>query len=132
MPLLESEMTAQNQMRGLLVNSITEPCGLLCCAFGVKTSAAKVYLELRDSPMTVEELADKVEKERSVVQRYLQELVDNNLALRETVSLERGGYYYTYKRNSSEEIRQTMLTQLDQWYHETRKYLLETWPDPTH
>lgn len=122
-------MTAKNKMKGLLVNSITEPCGLLCCAFGVKTSAAKVYLELRDEPMTVEEIADKVEKERSVVQRYLQELVDNNLALRDTVSLDRGGYYYAYRRNSSGEVRDEILSQLDQWYSETRKYLLETWPD---
>ena len=125
-------MTAQNKMKGLLVSSITEPCGLLCCAFGVKNSVAKVYLELRDTPVTVEELADRLEKERSVVQRYLQELVDNDppLALRETISLDRGGYYYVYRRNSSEEIRNEILAQLDQWYSETRKYLLETWPEP--
>ncbi|MFW9932543.1 MAG: hypothetical protein ACFFDR_07790 [Candidatus Thorarchaeota archaeon] len=127
-------MTTQNGMKGLLVNSITEPCGLLCCAFGVKTSAAKIYLELRDTPMTVEELAEKVGKERSVVQRYLQELsnpdLKPSLVLRDTISLDRGGYYHVYRRNSSEEIRKKMLSQLDQWYRETRKYLLETWPEP--
>jgi predicted transcriptional regulator len=125
-------MSAQNRVKGLLVESITEPCGLLCCAFGVNNSVAKVYFELEDNPLTVEEIAKKVGKERSVVQRYLQDLVRDevNLAIRETVPLPQGGYHYVYRKNSSEAIRQEMLDQLDKWYSETRKYLLETWPEP--
>ncbi len=122
-------MSNQNQIRGMLTNSITEPCGLLCCAFGIKNSAAKVFFQLGDTPLTVEEIAEKVQKERSVVQRYLQELVDSNLAIRETMSIDRGGYYHVYRRNSSEEIRKEILNQLDQWYRETRKYLLHSWPE---
>ncbi len=123
-------MTAKTKMRGLLGNSITEPCGLLCCAFGIKNSVAKIYLVLTEEPLPVDAVAAKVARERSVVQRYLQELVDNNLAIREVRSLERGGYQYLYRRNSSEVIRKQILTQLDNWYRETRKYLLETWPAP--
>ena len=132
-------MTASKKMKGLLVNSITEPCGLICCAFGLNTSVAQIYLELEETPITVEDLAEKVGKERSVVQRYLQELVLDDdaiaegkipLAIKEAVSLERGGYYYVYKRNSSEAVRKEILRQLDEWYSETRKYLLQTWPEP--
>ena len=121
-------MNGQITMKGLLTTSITEPCGLLCCAFGVKNSAAKVYFELLESPKTVEEIAATIDRDRSVAQRYLKELVDNNLAHMEKKSLDRGGYHHTYRANSSEEIRNQMLHQLDKWHLETRKFLLESWP----
>ena len=70
-------MNGQKTMKGLLTTSITEPCGLLCCAFGVKNSAAKVYFELLEGPKTVEAIAATIERDRSVAQRYLKELVDN-------------------------------------------------------
>ena len=121
-------MNGQKTMKGLLTTSITEPCGLLCCAFGVKNSAAKVYFELLESPKTVEEIAATIDRDRSVAQRYLKELVDNNLVHMEKKSLERGGYHHTYRANSSEEIRNQILHQLDKWHLETRKFLLESWP----
>ncbi len=121
-------MNGQITMKGLLTTSITEPCGLLCCAFGVKNSAAKVYFELLEGPKTVEAIAATIERDRSVAQRYLKELVDNNLVHMEKKSLERGGYHHTYRANSSEEIRNQILHQLDKWHLETRKFLLESWP----
>ena len=121
-------MNGQITMKGLLTTSITEPCGLLCCAFGVKNSAAKVYFELLESPKTVEEIAATIDRDRSVAQRYLKELVDNNLVHMEKKSLERGGYHHKYRANSSEEIRNQILHQLDKWHLETRKFLLESWP----
>ena len=121
-------MNGQITMKGLLTTSITEPCGLLCCAFGVKNSAAKVYFELLEGPKTVEAIAATIERDRSVAQRYLKEIVDNNLVHMEKKSLERGGYHHTYRANSSEEIRNQILHQLDKWHLETRKFLLESWP----
>jgi predicted transcriptional regulator len=127
---LKREMNGQNAMKGLLTNSITEPCGLLCCAFGVKNSAAKVYFELLEGPKTVEDVAATIGRDRSVAQRYLKELVENNLAHLEKKSLERGGYHHTYRANSSDDIRDQILHQLDKWHLETRRFLLESWPTP--
>lgn len=122
------KMNGQSTMKGLLTNSITEPCGLLCCAFGVKNSAAKVYFELLDESKTVEEVAKIIDRDRSVAQRYLKDLVDNDLVHVEKVSLEQGGYHYKYRSNSSEAIRTQILAQLDKWHKETRRFLLESWP----
>ena len=121
-------MTGQNSMKGLLTNSITEPCGLLCCAFGVKNNAAKVYFELLEGPKTVEQIASILEKDRSVAQRYLKDLADTNLVEIEKESLEQGGYHFVYRANSSEDVRNQILTQLDKWHKETRRFLLESWP----
>lgn len=121
-------MTAQNSMKGLLTNSITEPCGLLCCAFGVNNNAAKVYFELLEGPRTVEEIAKVIDKDRSVAQRYLKDLADNNLVEIEKKSLDQGGYHFVYRANSSQEVRNLILTQLDKWHQETRRFLLESWP----
>ncbi len=120
-------------MKGLLTTSITEPCGLLCCAFGVKDTAARIYFELLEGPKTVEEVADIIGRDRSVAQRYLKDLFDNDppLVSIEKVSLEKGGYYNTYRANSSENVRDHILEQLDKWHRDTRKFLLESWPTET-
>jgi len=121
-------MTEHNTMKGLLTNSITEPCGLLCCAFGVKNSAAKVFFELLEEPKTVEQIAAIIEKDRSVAQRYLKDLVNSDLVHVEKISLEKGGYHYKYRANSSDDIRNQILAQLDKWHKETRRFLLDSWP----
>ncbi len=121
-------MTGLNTMKGLLTHSISEPCGILCCAFGVKNSAAKVFFELLEGAKTVEQVAAIIGKDRSVAQRYLKDLVESELVHVEKISLAQGGYHYRYCANSSDEIKNQILAQLDKWHQETRRFLLESWP----
>ena len=117
-----------NGMTGLLKESITEPCGLLCCAFGVKNDAANVYFELLKGPKTVVQIASILGRDRSIAQRHLSDLLKNDLVHVEKMPLEQGGYHNIYRANPSEEIRNRILEQLDQWHSETRRFLLESWP----
>ena len=115
-------------MTGLLKESITEPCGLLCCAFGVKNDTANVYFELLKGPKTVVEIARILGRDRSIAQRHLSDLLRNKLVHVEKKPLEQGGYHNVYRANSSEETRDRILGQLEQWYSETRRFLLDSWP----
>lgn len=46
--------------------------------------------------MTLEELAKKVDRDKSTVFRSLQKLVDLGICNKETKTLKEGGYYHTY------------------------------------
>lgn len=94
----------------------------------MKDSSAKVYFELLEGPKTVEDISVLIGRDRSVAQRYLKELVDSNLAITEKVSLDQGGYRHIYVANPSEEVKSQILQQLDDWYNETRRFLLDSWP----
>ncbi len=121
-------MKARESMVGLFSKSFDKKEDLLCCAFGLRDSEITIYLYLIDSPKTVEEIAVVVEKDRSTVQRVLNRLHKKDLVERRTQSIERGGYYYEYIAKSTEKVREEILTQLDEWYEETRKFLLQSWP----
>ena len=117
-------------MVGLFGKSFDKKEDLLCCAFGLRNSEITIYLYLIDGPKTVEEIAVVVEKDRSTVQRTLNRLHKKDLVERRTQSIERGGYYYEYIAKSTGEVREEILAQLDDWYHATRKFLLESWTPP--
>ncbi len=121
-------MKARESMVGLFSKSFDKKEDLLCCAFGLRDSEITIYLYLIDGPKTVEEIAVVVEKDRSTVQRVLNKLHKKDLVERRTQSIERGGYYYEYIAKSTEKVREEILAQLDEWYEETRKFLLQSWP----
>ncbi|MHA1949228.1 MAG: helix-turn-helix domain-containing protein [Candidatus Thorarchaeota archaeon] len=121
-------MTARESIFNLFSKSFDKQEDLLCCAFGLRDTEISVYLYLVDGPKTVEEISVVVEKDRSTVQRVLNRLHKKDLVERRTQSIERGGYYYEYIAKSTERVRNEILAQLDDWYGETRKFLLESWP----
>lgn len=121
-------MKARESIFDLFSKSFDKQEDLLCCAFGLRDSEIAVYLYLVEGPKTVEEIAVVVEKDRSTVQRVLNRLHKKDLVERRTQSIERGGYYYEYLAKSTDRVRKEILAQLDDWYEETRRFLLESWP----
>ena len=121
-------MKARESIFDLFSKSFDKQEDLLCCAFGLRDSEIAVYLYLVEGPKTVEEIAVVVEKDRSTVQRVLNRLHKKDLVERKTQSIERGGYYYEYLAKSTDRVRKEILAQLDDWYEETRRFLLESWP----
>jgi predicted transcriptional regulator len=78
--------------------------------------------------MTVEDISSIICRDRSTTQRALKTLLRKGLIERDRKHMERGGYFYIYKSISSEEVHKQILAQLDQWYQDTRRFLLESWP----
>lgn len=120
-------MSERNPLVGLFHKSFRNPSDFLCCAFGLKDSELDVYFSLLSGLKTVEDISEKVRKDRSTVQRVLNKLHTKGLVVRETQNIPRGGYFYRYEAVDSDQIRDQILKQLEEWYRATRSFLLERW-----
>ncbi|TFG14982.1 transcriptional regulator [Candidatus Thorarchaeota archaeon] len=122
-------MTTRNQLEGLFSKGFDKPSDLLCCAFGLRSSETDAYFSLLSEAETVEEVASKIGRDRSTTQKILGDLFKKGLVTRDTKYFDRGGYYYVYKAISTAEVREAILKHLDEWYEETRRFLLESWSE---
>ena len=121
-------MSVREPLVGLFSKSFDKPSDLLCCAFGLRSSEIDTFFSLISGPKTVEQITEIIGKDRSTVQRVLNKLHKKNLVERTTQFLERGGYYYEYSAKSTEDVREEILSQLDEWYEATKSFLLQSWP----
>ena len=121
-------MSVREPLVGLFTKSFEKPSDLLCCAFGLRNSEIDTYFSLISGPKTVEEISELIGKDRSTVQRVLNRLHKKNLVERVAHFIDRGGYYYEYSAKSTDDVREEILTQLDEWYEATKSFLLQSWP----
>jgi len=120
-------MSERDPMVGLFNRSFNKPSDLLCCAFGLRNSELDVYFSLISGPKTVEQIAERIGKDRSTVQRVLNKLHSKGLAKRDTHKIQRGGYFYEYSAEETEIVRDQILLQLEEWYRATKSFLIESW-----
>jgi predicted transcriptional regulator len=92
--------------------------GLLECFHGLKQLDREVFQVVVDSgePLTVDEIADAVERERSTAYRAVQRLLQAGFIQKEQVNYEQGGYYHVYKPNDPSQIADNMQRLLNDWY----------------
>ncbi|QLC35495.1 MarR family transcriptional regulator (plasmid) [Halarchaeum sp. CBA1220] len=92
--------------------------GLLECFHDLKTLDKEIFQVLCDSaePLTVDEIAERVDRERSTAYRSVQRLLQAGFIQKEQVNYEQGGYYHVYKPRDGEEIAQDMQRTLNDWY----------------
>ena len=124
-------MSARNPMVGLFNKSFNKPSDLLCCAFGLRNSELDVYFELISGSKNVEQIAERINRDRSTVQRVLNKLHSKGLVMRDTHKIQRGGYYYEYSAEDTEIVRNQILAQLEEWYTATKSFLIESWSQTT-
>ncbi|WP_411965798.1 helix-turn-helix domain-containing protein [Haloferax sp. YSMS24] len=92
--------------------------GLLECLHGLKQldrRCFEVLVETED-PMTVDEVAEAVERERSTAYRSIQRLLQAGLIQKEQVNYEHGGYYHVYLPTDPNEVADDMQRMLNDWY----------------
>ncbi|GGL40604.1 transcriptional regulator [Halarchaeum grantii] len=92
--------------------------GLLECFHDLKALDKEIFQVLCDSaePLTVDEIAERVDRERSTAYRSVQRLLQAGFIQKEQVNYEQGGYYHVYKPRDGEEIAQDMQRTLNDWY----------------
>ncbi|MFB6094493.1 MAG: helix-turn-helix domain-containing protein [Halanaeroarchaeum sp.] len=92
--------------------------GLLECMHGLKTLDKEVFKELTsaEEPMTVDEIAEAVDRERSTAYRSVQRLLSAGFLTKEQVNYEQGGYYHVYRPTDPEMIAEDMQRLLNDWY----------------
>lgn len=93
---------------------------LLECLYELNDLDRRVYRRLSgaDDPLTVDELAEEVSRERSTVYRSVQRLLQFGLVQKEQVNYDRGGYYHVYRVTDPDDVADQMQDKLNDWYAE--------------
>jgi len=92
--------------------------GLLECFHGLKELDKDCFRALVGSgeALTVDEIADAVERERSTAYRAVQRLLQTGFIQKDQINYDQGGYYHVYSPTDPSEIADDMQRLLNDWY----------------
>lgn len=89
--------------------------------FDLNDLQKSIFQALNDSKLTVQEIADEVGRNRSTVQRALQEMLEKDLLMREGKTDRT--VYYVYTALPMEEIREVTSEALEKWHEQVQSKL---------
>jgi predicted transcriptional regulator len=91
---------------------------IIQCIFDLNKLDLKVYKTLKEEigEIRADELAKKLVKDRSTVYRSLQKLTCCRLCIKETRTIDKGGYYHTYTCSDLSKIKKEIERHIDSWY----------------
>ncbi|WP_408960347.1 helix-turn-helix domain-containing protein [Natrinema sp. 74] len=92
--------------------------GLLECFHGLKQLDKECFQALVDAeePMTVDEIAETVDRERSTAYRSVQRLLQTGFIQKDQINYDQGGYYHVYYPTDPSQIANDMQRMLNDWY----------------
>lgn len=92
--------------------------GLLECLYELNDLDRECFgvLSRADQPLTIDEIGERVDRERSTAYRSVQRLLDAGLVQKEQINYDQGGYYHVYTITEPDAIADTMQGQLNDWY----------------
>jgi len=89
--------------------------------FDLNDLQKSIFDTLNDQTLTVQEIADSVDRNRSTVQRALQEMLDKDLLMREGKTDKT--VYYVYTSLPMDEIRDVTSNALEEWHEKVQNKL---------
>ncbi|WP_433629828.1 helix-turn-helix domain-containing protein [Halomicrococcus sp. NG-SE-24] len=92
--------------------------GLLECIHGLKELDRTCYQVVVESgePLTIDEIADRIDRERSTAYRAIQRLLQSGFIQKEQVNYDQGGYYHVYRPTDPDQVTDDMQRMLNEWY----------------
>ncbi len=92
--------------------------GLLECIHGLGELDRRCFEVLVESgePLTVDEVADRIDRERSTAYRAVQRLLQAGFVQKEQVNYDQGGYYHVYRPTDADEAADDMQRLVNDWY----------------
>jgi predicted transcriptional regulator len=106
-----------DSMRGYLQQEM-ECEGLLECFHGLRGLDREVFGALANAGegLTVDEIAETVDRERSTAYRSVQRLLEAGLLRKEQINYSQGGYCHVYRPVEGGEMADEMQRMLNDWY----------------
>jgi len=100
---------------------------LLACFHGLKPLDRDCFQAVvdADEPLTVDEVAEAVDRERSTAYRSVQRLLQTGFLEKEQINYEEGGYYHVYVPADPGAIADEMQRLLNDWYAQTGQLIQE-------
>ena len=92
--------------------------GLLECIHGLKQLDKDCFRAMveSDDPLTIDEIAERVDRERSTAYRAIQRLLQSGFIQKEQINYDQGGYYHVYYPTDPGKIADDMQRMLNDWY----------------
>lgn len=92
--------------------------GLLECFHGLKELDKRSFRALveTDEPLTIDDLAERVDRERSTVYRSVRRLLQAGFVKKEQINYDDGGYYHVFYPTAADEVADEMQRMLNDWY----------------
>lgn len=92
--------------------------GLLECMHGLKQLDRECYGVLVESedPLTIDEIAEAVDRERSTAYRSIQRLLNAGFIQKQQINYDQGGYYHVYTPSDPSQVADDMQRMLNDWY----------------
>jgi len=116
-------------VRHLMSQQDLEAGDVMHCLLGLRSLEISVYFYLLRGAATVRETAEALGRDRSTVQRAIQNLVSRGLASRRTRTLRRGGYVYIYEAVSLSTLKTRIKEALDTFYRQMVNFLDSMWAE---
>lgn len=100
---------------------------LLECVHGLKSLDRECYraLATADEPLTIDAIADRIDRERSTAYRSVQRLLEAGLLEQDQVNYEHGGYYHVYRPIDPDTVADEMQAMVDDWHDEMAALVTE-------
>jgi len=101
--------------------------GLLECVHGLKELDRECFgvVVAADEPLTVDEVAERVDRERSTAYRSIQRLLRTGFVRKEQVNYDHGGYYHVYRPADPDRVADDMQRMLNDWYAKVGQLIAE-------
>ncbi len=92
--------------------------GLLECFHGFRELDKEIFriLMMSGESLTVDEIAEQVDRERSTAYRAVQRLLQVGFIQKEQINYDQGGYYHVYHPTNPNKIADDMQEMLNEWY----------------
>ncbi|RJS97642.1 MULTISPECIES: helix-turn-helix domain-containing protein [Halococcus] len=92
--------------------------GLLECIYGLTELDRECFEVVIDheAPLTIDEIAEAVDRERSTAYRSLQRLRKAGFVQKEQVNYDQGGYYHVFRPADPDVAADEMQRMLNDWY----------------
>lgn len=101
--------------------------GVLQCLHGLSRLEQTIYVEITraDEPLTVDEIAAAVDRERSTVYRAVRRLRGAGLVEQEQINYDQGGYYHVYYPRDPAKVTDELQRVLNDWYAQMGQLIQE-------
>jgi len=89
---------------------------IMSCMFGLRKFETETYFKVvTKGATTVNDLVNEFDRDRSTIQRALQNLAIAGLIYRDQKNIKNGGYYYMYRAAPFEEVKETTKRSIKKW-----------------
>jgi predicted transcriptional regulator len=116
-------------VRQIMTGQKVEASDVMHCFLGLRTLEIDVYFYLLKGQATVKEVAEALGRNRSTIQRAIQNLVQRGFAQRRTRTLRKGGYEYIYDAVSLATLKDLIKESLDSFYQQIVNFLDRYWAE---